>query len=59
LTELKRDNKENLQITTTVQELPVNWRSKKNAKGQVYYYNTVTNATTYNLEEVKASVLAI
>jgi hypothetical protein len=37
------------------QKLPLNWKRKHSPDGQVYYYNTITNATTYNLADVKQS----
>ena len=33
----------------------MNWKRKHSPDGQVYYYNTITNATTYNLADVKQS----
>ncbi|KAI8912742.1 ras guanine nucleotide exchange factor domain-containing protein [Gorgonomyces haynaldii] len=37
------------------QQLPPFWRKKQSPSGEVYYFNTQTNQTTYNMEEVLAS----
>jgi hypothetical protein len=38
----------------TDEELPKYWRKKQSPNGQIYYYNTETNQTTYSLDEVKS-----
>ncbi|KAJ3273412.1 hypothetical protein HDV01_004482 [Terramyces sp. JEL0728] len=48
------DDKEADEDKDTVKELPEFWRKKRTASGQTYYYNTNTNQTTYNLNEVNA-----
>ncbi|KAJ3318431.1 hypothetical protein HDV06_000507 [Boothiomyces sp. JEL0866] len=47
-TTLDRDSK-------APEQLPQFWRKKETPSGQVYYYNTQTNQTTYNLEQVMAN----
>ena len=37
-------------------ELPQFWRRKATPTGDIYYYNTETNETTYDLEQVRQSV---
>ena len=40
-------------------QLPTYWRRKSTPTGEIYYYNTETNETTYDLEQVKQSVITI
>ncbi|KAJ3309596.1 hypothetical protein HDV04_005916 [Boothiomyces sp. JEL0838] len=51
---IAEDNKEADEDKDVVEELPEFWRKKRTTSGQIYYYNTNTNQTTYNVNEVNA-----
>ena len=37
-------------------QLPAFWRQKETPTGQIYYYNTQTNQTTYDINQVRQTV---